>query len=199
MTTPRDLLFVAMDAPSHQQVGQGDLSLALAGAELLDLLETGGLTLDGDRIVPGAPQTADDRLLTEASAALNRGEPHETVPDWLWRRGQGLATAYLDAVEEENSGSPRRRISLLVGRADPLDSPGRKAADERWASGEVRLAALGAAVGLRDAPDAEAVEATGDAVVTVLAAVDEAVVELEAVRQRRSIEDAAFDNVWRAP
>lgn len=32
---------------------------------------------------------------------------------------------------------------------------------------------------------------------TVLAAVDEAVTELAGVRQRRSIEDAAFDNVWR--
>ncbi|MEU5247025.1 GPP34 family phosphoprotein, partial [Streptomyces asoensis] len=38
-----------------------------------------------------------------------------------------------------------------------------------------------------------------DAVGTVLAAVGDAVTELEAVRQRRSIEDAAFDNIWRAP
>ncbi|WP_372346668.1 hypothetical protein [Streptomyces sp. KL116D] len=36
-----------------------------------------------------------------------------------------------------------------------------------------------------------------DATVTVLAAVGNAVMELEAVRQRRSVENAAFDNVWR--
>ncbi len=31
----------------------------------------------------------------------------------------------------------------------------------------------------------------------MLAAVNDAVVELAAIRQRRSIEDAAFDNIWR--
>jgi len=38
-----------------------------------------------------------------------------------------------------------------------------------------------------------------DFLTTVLAAVHGAVTELEAVRQRRSVEDAAFDNIWRAP
>lgn len=38
---------------------------------------------------------------------------------------------------------------------------------------------------------------TDDAVTTVLAAVNDAVMELEAVRQRRSIENAAFANLWR--
>ncbi|MEU3171919.1 hypothetical protein ACFU5P_22130, partial [Streptomyces sp. NPDC057433] len=37
-----------------------------------------------------------------------------------------------------------------------------------------------------------------DRVVTVLAAVNEAVVELAGVRQRRAVEAAAFDNIWRA-
>ncbi|MFE4552342.1 GPP34 family phosphoprotein, partial [Streptomyces sp. NPDC056785] len=37
------------------------------------------------------------------------------------------------------------------------------------------------------------------AVGTVLDAVHDAETELEAVRQRRSIENAAFDNIWRAP
>ena len=36
-----------------------------------------------------------------------------------------------------------------------------------------------------------------DAVETVLATVHDALMELEAVRQRRAIEKAAFDNVWR--
>ncbi len=38
-----------------------------------------------------------------------------------------------------------------------------------------------------------------EALVTVLAAVNDALTELEAVRQRRRIENAAFDNIWRAP
>jgi hypothetical protein len=38
---------------------------------------------------------------------------------------------------------------------------------------------------------------TDDEVTTVLAAVNDAVMELEAVRQRRSIENAAFANLWR--
>lgn len=36
-----------------------------------------------------------------------------------------------------------------------------------------------------------------DTVAAVLAAVNDTLVELAAVRQRRSIEDAAFDNIWR--
>ncbi|MFE3630330.1 GPP34 family phosphoprotein, partial [Streptomyces goshikiensis] len=36
-----------------------------------------------------------------------------------------------------------------------------------------------------------------DTTATVLAAVNDALMELEAVRQRRAIEDAAFDNIWR--
>ena len=49
--------------------------------------------------------------------------------------------------------------------------------------------------------DGEGVEgspsAGDDAVDTVLAAVDDASVELAAERQRRSIEQDAFDNIWR--
>lgn len=37
------------------------------------------------------------------------------------------------------------------------------------------------------------------AVTTVVATVHEAVMELEAVRQRRTIENTAFANVWRGP
>ncbi|CAM5322629.1 HTH gntR-type domain-containing protein OS=Streptomyces antimycoticus OX=68175 GN=SSPO_097140 PE=4 SV=1 [Streptomyces antimycoticus] len=38
----------------------------------------------------------------------------------------------------------------------------------------------------------------GDAVATVLAAVGDAVTRLEAVRLRRDVENAAFENMWRA-
>lgn len=54
MTTAKDLFIIAMD-PAHS-VGQGDLSLALAGAELIDLVGAGAVVVDGDRIVPGSPR-----------------------------------------------------------------------------------------------------------------------------------------------
>lgn len=89
MTTPRDLLIVSLDVPSAHPVGQGDLSLALAGAELVDLLRAGALALDGERVVPGAdPAEPEDRLLREAGASLRREVPYESVEDWLWRRGE---------------------------------------------------------------------------------------------------------------
>lgn len=49
------------------------------------------------------------------------------------------------------------------------------------------------AAGIGDEPAGE----LADDAATVLAAVGDAVMELEAVRQRKVIEDAAFDNVWR--
>ncbi|MFD7337651.1 GPP34 family phosphoprotein [Streptomyces violascens] len=200
MTTARDLLLVSMDGTAaHRTVEQGDLSLALAGAELLDLAEAEILTLDGDRIVPGPPRELDDRQLTEAAAALARQTPYESVEDWLWRRGRGLYASYLGALETEGgvTRQHRRWIPLRTGRTTVADSPERRRAVERWASGEPVLTGLAAAARLRDEPPEEFADRTGDAVVTVLAAVDDAVTELAAVRQRRSIEDAAFDNVWR--
>src|SRR3954452_10257163 len=99
MTTPRDLMIVTLDVASSRPVEQGDLSLALAGAELIDLLGAGAVTLDDDRIVPGPETVTDDRLLDEAAAALVRQEPYESAEDWLWRRGNGLSSTYQAALE----------------------------------------------------------------------------------------------------
>ncbi|MFE7979780.1 GPP34 family phosphoprotein [Streptomyces shenzhenensis] len=200
MTTPRDFLIVALDTAADHSAGQGDLSLALAGAELIDLLRAEAVGLDGDRIVPGLPLGMGDRLLDEAVSALVRERPYESVEDWLWRRGRGLAAAYLDALKAAGEGDRRRgrRLSLRTDRTRLGDPAERGRATERWTAGEPVLAALGAAVGLREEP-AGGPAGLPDTVVTVLAAVNGAVVELEAVRQRRSIEDAAFDNIWRAP
>jgi Golgi phosphoprotein 3 GPP34 len=199
MTTPRDLLIVALNT-TGRSVGQGDLSLALAGAELLDLLRAEAVALDADRIVPGPPLGMGDRLLDEAVAALVRERPYESVEDWLWRRGRSLAAAYVDALEAggEDGRGRGRRLTLRTDRTRIGDPAERRHATERWASGEPLLASLGAAVGLREEPSGQP---TGlpEAAVTVLAVVNDAVVELEAVRHRRSIEDAAFDNIWRVP
>lgn len=45
--------------------------------------------------------------------------------------------------------------------------------------------------------DEDSVKVTDEALNTVLAVVHDAVTELEAVRQRKTVEDAAYDNVWR--
>lgn len=87
MTTARDLLITAMDVDPDRPVGQGDLSLALAGAEVIDLLAVDAVHLDGDRLVPAPEPTTEDRLLAEAASSLVRQVPYEPVEDWLWRRG----------------------------------------------------------------------------------------------------------------
>ena len=199
MTTARDLAIVALEAAPDRPVEQGDLSLALAGAEVFDLIEAKALVLDGERILPSAQSPTGDRLLDEAAAALVRQEPYESVEDWLWRRGRGLFAAYADDFERVGlTTRPRgQRIPLRTSRTVLVDSAARREAGERWAAGEPVLAALAAAAGLHQesAEDAEAL--AGDSVTTVLAAVGDAVMELEAVRQRKASENAAFDNVWR--
>lgn len=199
MTTARDLLIVALDVAPDRPVEQGDLSLALAGAEVLDLTAAGALTLAGDRITPGTQSSTGDRLLDEAAASLVRQEPYESVEDWLWRRGRGLSASYVADLERDGltSRARGRVIPLRTGRTVLADSPDRHRAGERRASGEPVIAALAAAARIDDAPAEDRRELTDDAVTTVLAAVGDAVMELEAVRHRKSIEDAAFDNVWR--
>ncbi|MFJ6948572.1 GPP34 family phosphoprotein [Streptomyces wuyuanensis] len=235
MTTARDLMIIAMDAAPGRPVEQGDLSLALAGAEAIDLLAAEALALDGDRIVPRPGPATGDPLLDRAVSSLVRETPYELVGDWLWRRGRGLSAAYLAELEAEGLfGRQRRRgLSFRAGRDAPADSPVRRAAAERLASDEPVLAALASALGIRgdgpgsadeqdehDDQDGTGREAAGeggngngngevldgpggdspgvsDDVDTVLAAVLDALTQLEAIRQRRAVEQAAFDNIWR--
>ncbi|BFO18057.1 hypothetical protein SHKM778_44450 [Streptomyces sp. KM77-8] len=107
MTTARDLSIVAADPGIRPAVEQGDLSLALAGAELVDLLDSGTVSLDGDRLVPWAQPPPDDAVLREAVTALLREAPYETVEEWLWRRGRGLAARYRETLEAEGLVAPR--------------------------------------------------------------------------------------------
>ncbi|WP_030761936.1 GOLPH3/VPS74 family protein [Streptomyces sp. NRRL F-2664] len=209
MSTAKDLFVIAMDQEPDHAVGQGDLSLALAGAELIDLLGAGAACLDGDRIVPGGQSEPHDPLLAEAAAALTRQVPYERVEDWLWRRGRDLSATYQAALEEAGHLTRGRRGLLPFGsdRLEPADTPVPRRARGRWADGEPVLAALGSAVGI-GTPDGDAGADGGapvlpdhpdEAVATVLAGVEDAVTELAAVQQRRSIENAAFANLWRVP
>jgi hypothetical protein len=155
MTTARDLLTVTMDMPSTRTVERGDLSLALAGAELTDLLSLGAAGLDGGRITPGPPASVPDRLLGEAAASMTRTEPYETVEEWLWRRGRGLADAYLDAFTEEGQLTrERHRRWLVLGSSDMVlaDSADRRRAADRWESREPVLVALATTIGVSGHP-----------------------------------------------
>ncbi|MFG3527284.1 GPP34 family phosphoprotein [Streptomyces sp. NPDC047917] len=199
MTTAKDLFIISMDL--KHSVGQGDLSLALAGAELIDLIGAGAVALDGDRVVPGEPPALDDRFMCEAAAGLTRQAPYERVEDWLWRRGRDLSAAYQAALKENGELKPQRssRLSFGSGRVEPVDTPARRRAADRWNDKEPVLAALASVVGIDDERSDDETGLDDEAVTTVVAAVHDAVMELEAVRQRRAIENAAFANVWRGP
>jgi len=198
MSTARDLALVAADPQDRTVVEQGDLSLALAGAELIDLLDAEALTLDGTLLVPAGPAPAGDPLLSEAAQWLADGGPGETVDDGLWRRGRDLAGRYRTVLEEEGLVEPERRSRnpLRRQRTAPADPTAARAAGERRSSGEPVLGALAAAVGLTG-QGGEASDGLDDEQTTVLAAVLQAVTELAGERQRRTIEAAAFDNIWR--
>ncbi|MFJ9525546.1 GPP34 family phosphoprotein [Streptomyces sp. SID5594] len=215
MTTAKDLFIIAMDPRPERSVGQGDLSLALAGAELIDLIDAGAVTVDEDRIVPGEASAPQDGLLGEASALLTRESPHERIEDWLWRRGRDLAAAYQAALEEDGELTRKRsgRLSFGSERVEPVDTPARRAAAERWEEREPVLAALASAIGVEGGASGVEDGASGveggpsdeepglddEAVTVVVTAVHDAVMELEAVRQRRTIENSAFANLWRGP
>ncbi|MEU6673879.1 GPP34 family phosphoprotein [Streptomyces sp. NPDC046925] len=199
MTTAKDLFIIASD-PKHS-VGQGDLSLALAGAELIDLIGAGAIAVDGDRIVPAGQPALDDPFIGEAAAGLTRQAPYEPIDDWLWRRGRDLAAAYQTAMEEDGELKQQRSGPLSFGsqRLQPVDTPARRRATDRWTDREPVLAALAATVGIDGERSDDEPGPDDEAVTTVLAAVHDAVMELEAVRQRRTIENAAYANLWRGP
>ncbi|MFJ9432921.1 GPP34 family phosphoprotein [Streptomyces sp. NPDC101490] len=230
MTTAKDLFLSAMEPEPGRSVGQGDLSLALAGAELIDLIGAGAVTVDGDRVVPGGAWAPDDPLLRRAVAEVDREAPPEPIEDWLWRRGRGLSATYQEALEAggELIRKRDRRSPFGAGHVEPADTPARVRAADRRREGEPVLAALSSAVGIGgsdgfpEEPDDGTGVGTGgddrdgdgtgaddggpvdsgpdlgdDAVTAVVARVHDAVMELEAVRQRRAIEGSAFANLWR--
>ncbi len=207
MTTPRDLMIVAVDAgegPAGRPVDSGDVSLALAAAEVVDLLAAEAVRLAEDLIVPGGEaggRPVDDPQLNEALAVVVRDEPFETVGDWLWRRGRGLAGRYLAVLEAEGEiVRPRSRwrsLALRPTRPEPADTPSTRAALERRSSGEPLLSALVEAAGIGDERTGAAGRVPGGDGATVLAALEDVLTELKFQRHRRALDQAAFDNVWR--
>jgi len=202
MTTPRDLMIVTMDARPSRLVERGDLSLALAGAELIDLLGAQEAGLDGERIVPGPAGAPTDPLLHQAASALVREAPYESIGDWLWRRGRGLSATYLSALEADGQlvRQRNRRWKVFWTRELALvDTDARRRAAHRGRSDEPVLAALTEAIGVRDPGGEGDMKVSDDAVERVLTALDDALAELAAERQRRDRrrDAAAVDNVRR--
>ncbi|MFG3103663.1 GPP34 family phosphoprotein [Streptomyces sp. NPDC048182] len=211
MDTARDLFVITSSTPAARSLAQGDVSLALAAAEVLDLRDAGALRLDGDRLVPAAdrPWHADDldALLARAMDQLVAEAPYETVEDWLWRRGRGLARAYADALTAPRTGAaPGRFLTRLLHGSAPSTATAEehpvavahREATHRWDAGDPLLTSFAAALGVTDTPPPrEAAHAPDDDL--VLTVLEDALVELAAVSQRRQIEQDAYDNVWRAP
>ncbi|MEU1203548.1 GPP34 family phosphoprotein [Streptomyces sp. NPDC005813] len=197
-TTPRDLLITTLDHDDSQAVRTGELSLALAAAELIDLLKAPTIRLDGGRIVPGHLTTPADPLLKEAAASFVMTEPYETIADFLWRRGRHLTERYMAALETEGVLARRRGHLLRKKQTALVDSPPRRHAAERWDAAEPVLSTLAENLGIRHRNATDPPDITDYAVQSVLGAVSAALQELEGERQRRRIEQAAFDNIWRS-
>ncbi|MFB6549821.1 GPP34 family phosphoprotein [Streptomyces sp. NPDC056405] len=219
MNTARDLFVITLEVPSGRPITQGDVSLALAGAELVDLRDAHALRLDGDRIVPLDDHADGTNALTaQASAQLVTEPPYETVEQWLWRRGRGLAGSYADDLAARTAGDaqggllPRflRHFGLTRSQEPPV-RPRHEATDRQVPDDSV-LAAFAGTLGIGQAAPPVPTEPTepteptdmttadqADDVGLILAVVSDALMELEAERQRRQIEQDAYDNVWRAP
>ncbi|MDQ0913533.1 hypothetical protein QFZ22_009605 [Streptomyces canus] len=88
MTTARDLALIATDPQTGSVVELGELSLALAGPELVDLIDTGTVTLDGDLLVSGGSPPAEAPCYTRPYRSSHQG--HLTQP---WRTGCGAGAA----------------------------------------------------------------------------------------------------------
>jgi hypothetical protein len=98
---------------------------------------------------------------------------------------------------EPGSGTSTETDTLFVLGAQ-LPRQVRPPLDGReWRHRRAPLAALAAAVGIHGKRTADSPGSPMTRVATVLAAVNAAVMELGLVRQRRAIEGAAFDNIWR--
>ena len=166
MTTARDLLTVTMDMPSTQPVERGDLSLALAGAEVVDLLRLRAVTLRRDRLVPGTPGPDRGPAARRGVASLVRQAPYETVEDWLWRRGRGCRPRIWPPSRTEGQLTRQRQRRWLVFGGSQMvlvDSPGRRRAAHRWAADEPVLTALATSIGVSGAVDAGPIRPRADA------------------------------------
>ena len=126
MTTPRDLMIIALDVAPSRPVERGELSLALAGAELIDLLAAGAATLDGEQIVPGDRTDLSDGLLDEAGSAL-LGQARRVGRRLALAPGPRLSPAYVADLEATGGSRLAPAAGSAAGRpAVPVDTADRR-------------------------------------------------------------------------
>ncbi|MEU4011428.1 GPP34 family phosphoprotein [Streptomyces pseudogriseolus] len=198
MATALHLAALAAVRGAAPDFEQGDLSLALAGAELIDLADLHAVVLMRDRIMPAAAPRTENSMLIEAAAEIVRDAPHETVERWLWRRGRDLAARYRVAlratVPEPLARAHRQRLRQAAPAVGPhvLCS-----ATDRLMVGDPVLTHLAAAAGIAEPPPADALDGLDEDEIAVLADVHQAITQLAAERQRRWVDRGGFDNLWR--
>lgn len=178
MATAQRLSALAVVLGGEPRVEQGDLSLALAAAELIDLTEAQAVLLDGDRVLPAAPVRTGCPMLIEAASQVVRDFPYETVVGWLWRRGSGLAGRYRAAAADA------RHVH-------------RDAADAMGDWNDPVLAHLAAAAWMRPTPSDDTAADLDPDQIAILGETHQAVTQLAAERQRRSIERGPSEGILR--
>lgn len=196
MATALHLAALAAAPGVQPDFEQGDLSLALAGAELIDLADLHAVVLMGDRIMPAA---APRREKADRSRFGDRsGRPHQTVESWLWRRGRDLAARYRVALRATLPEPLARACRHPFRQAAPAAGPQVLcSATDRLIAGDPVLTHLAAAAGIAEPLPADALDGLDEDEIAVLADIHQAITQLAAERQRRSVERGGFDNLWR--
>ncbi len=148
MTTPRDLLMIAMDV---RPAGPSSRATCRWPSREPNWSTSSRPRPSRWRTTASCPARSGP-WATVWTGPWRRwsGRDRRSVDDWLWRRGRGLCTrAYRADLEAEGRlARPRHRwIPFGGGRTEAADWPDRSHADERWTSGEPILTVLAAAVG----------------------------------------------------
>ncbi|MFF0305670.1 GPP34 family phosphoprotein [Streptomyces sp. NPDC004562] len=198
MTTAQGLAVLAATEGTGPRLEPGDLSLALAGAELVDLVGLRAVLLHAGRVLPAASPRIKDAVLFEAASGIVREPPYETVEQWLWRRGRDLAARYWRALQAATAdGAPAGSSRHPFRRPRPLTAaPAGGRGIDRRRDGPPVLAALAAAARIAEATDETLAELDPDEA-AVVGAVHQAITQLAAERHRRSLGGAGFGTVPR--
>ncbi|TDT95846.1 Golgi phosphoprotein 3 GPP34 [Streptomyces sp. 846.5] len=129
MTRGRELALLAWDDRTGELGGGPELGCALAGAELLDLLETGRLGIHGANLaVLGRTQTephTGDPQFDRAIAVIKLIPEPKVIQAWIKRHAPGLRDSYRALLESEGAIAPRRgrRLGLIPTSRIALTDP----------------------------------------------------------------------------
>ncbi|MFC1403674.1 MULTISPECIES: GPP34 family phosphoprotein [Streptacidiphilus] len=158
MTRGRELALLAWDDRTGELDGGPELGCALAGAELLDLLEAGRLGIRGANLTllgrtQTEPHTGDPRF-DRAIAVIKLIPEPKVVQAWIKRHAPELRDSYRALLEDEGTIAPRRgrRLGLIptsrTALADPSERDGLIARLSLLATEDEPFAALAHRAGL---------------------------------------------------